>query len=290
MNTIHGGAAGGPAPPFHLTQELVESQPQALQDDLRALRPQRRGVVDVYALTFAPDADAEVFRRESALVAGVMETRFDAHGRTLQLASHRDEAPRPAWATAVNLQRAIRRMAAVMNRDEDILFIHLTSHGARNGELAPSFWPLHVDPLTPAQLKAWLDDAGVRWRVPSVSACYSGGWLAPLAGDGTLIMTAADADHTSYGCGRRSALTFFGRAMFDEQLRTTWSFEQAHAAARSVITRREKDAGKDDGYSNPQISVGAGIAQRLRVLEAQRAAATRQTRSIASPGSPLPKP
>mgnify|MGYP000623762907 CR=1 FL=1 len=24
-------------------------------------------------------------------------------------------------------------------------------------------------------------------------------------------MTAADADHTSYGCGRKSELTFFGR-------------------------------------------------------------------------------
>jgi hypothetical protein len=42
-------------------------------------------------------------------------------------------------------------------------------------------------------------------------------------------MTAADADHTSYGCGRLSELTFFGRALFDEQLRKTHSFEQAFA-------------------------------------------------------------
>ncbi|UUZ54811.1 hypothetical protein LP419_01870 [Massilia sp. H-1] len=56
-------------------------------------------------------------------------------------------------------------------------------------------------------------------------------------------MTASDADHTSYGCGRKSPLTFFGRAMYDEQLRTkTRSFAEAHAAARLVIDLREKEA------------------------------------------------
>jgi hypothetical protein len=106
----------------------------------------------------------------------------------------------------------------------------------------------------------------------SISACYSGSWIEPLAGPGTLVMTAADADHTSYGCGSRSDLTFFGRAMYDEQMRMTWSFEAAHAAARSVIARREVEAGKTDGYSNPQIRVGTGIREQLDQLERQRRA------------------
>lgn len=88
-------------------------------------------------------------------------------------------------------------------------------------------------------------------------------------------MTASDSEHTSYGCGRKSELTFFGRAMYDEGMRTTWSFEQAHAAARAVIAQREKDAGKPDGYSNPQIAMGEAIRERLHLLEAQRAAAAR---------------
>ena len=91
-----------------------------------------------------------------------------------------------------------------------------------------------------------------------MSACYSGSWIEPLASPTTLVMTAADAEHTSYGCGARSELTFFGRALFDEQLRVTRSFEQAHAAARAAIERREREAGKSDGYSNPQIRVGEG--------------------------------
>ena len=101
----------------------------------------------------------------------------------------------------------------------------------------------------------------------SISACYSGSWIAPLADDDALLMTAADAEHTSYGCGRLSPLTFFGRAMYDELLRTqTRSFTEAHAKARELILQREQEAGKDDGYSNPQISVGSRIAPMLEAL------------------------
>ena len=154
-----------------------------------------------------------------------------------------------------------------MDPREDVLFIHLTSHGARGGQLATELWPVRPDAVTPASLKAALKDAGIRYRVVSISACYSGSWIAPLADDDALLMTAADAEHTSYGCGRFSPLTFFGRAMYDELLRTqTRSFTEAHAKARELILQREQEAGKDDGYSNPQISVGSRIAPVLEAL------------------------
>ncbi|MED5621202.1 C13 family peptidase [Ideonella sp. BN130291] len=259
-----------PEPQLRLDQTTMEAQPRLLAERLEALQPGRPGVVDLYAITFAPYAEEDVFSRESEMVASVMAQRFDAAGRSLQLVNHVDTLAQWPWATPLNLQRSIRRIAQRMNRDEDVLFIHLTSHGARNGQLAASFPPMAVDEVTPQQLKAWLDEAGIRWRVISISACFSGSWIAPLAGEGTLVMTAADADHTSYGCGRRSPLTFFGRAMYDEQLRgQTRSFEQAHAAVRPVIEQREKEAGKSDGYSNPQISVGAAVREPLRRLEAR---------------------
>lgn len=251
-----------------LTQELMERQPQVLAERLGELQPQRDNTIDVYALTFAPYAHEDVFRRESAMVAQVMEQRFGTTGHTLQLVNHLDTVERLPWATPLNLERAIRHVATLMDKEQDILFLHLTSHGARDGELSAEFWPMTVEPVTPLRLKGWLDAAGVRNRVISISACYSGSWIEPLADDHTLIMTAADADHTSYGCGRLSDLTFFGRAVFDEQLRHhTRSFEKAVEAARPMIERREQDAGKDDGYSNPQISVGPAIRQRLLELE-----------------------
>ncbi len=259
---------------LRLTQALMERQPGLLAERLQALEGQRPGQVDLYALTFAPYAREDVFRRESAMVAEVMAQRFDTGGHTLQLVNHVDTLEQWPWATPLNLERAIRHVARLMDPEEDVLFLHLTSHGAADGELAASFWPMTVETVTPGQLKAWLDEAGIRNRVISVSACYSGSWIAPLAGEHTLVMSAADAEHTSYGCGSVSDLTYFGRAMFDEQLRShTRSFVEAHAAARQVIAQREREAGKDDGYSNPQISVGSAIRERLQILERQLAQA-----------------
>ena len=224
----------------------------------------------MYTLTFAPYQGEEVFRRESRMVSEVMAKRFDAGGRSLQLINHEAEVDKSPWATPRNLQRALAGIARTMDRDEDVLFIHLTSHGAEDGELAANFWPLRVASVTPPDLRRWLDEAGIKHRVISISACYAGNWIAPLAGEDTLVMTASDADHTSYGCGRKSPLTFFGRAMYDEQIRSqTLSFEKAHAAARLIIDKREKEAGKDDGYSNPQIKVGARIRSYLGRMEAR---------------------
>ena len=254
-----------------LTQEIVEAQPQLLEQQLRALAPQRAGIVDLYAISFAPYGGEDVFRRESEMVASVLQQRFNADGRTLQLVNHEHTAQLLPWATPLNLRRAIERVAATMDGDEDVLLIHLTSHGAHDGRLATGDWPpIALDPVTPAELRSWLDAAGISYRVVSVSACYSGSWIAPLAGPNTLVMTASDAEHTSYGCGRRSELTYFGRALYDEQLRHhTLSFERAMAAARPLIEQREIEAGKSDGYSNPQIALGDAVRDQLQRLQHQ---------------------
>ena len=255
-------SAQGPQP-LRLTQTLLEAQAQVQAQALAAIAAHRPGPIDVYTITFAPYAGEDVFLRESQLVADVMADRFDSKGRTIQLVNHRSTIQQWPWATPLNLQRAIQRIAERMDRDKDVLFIHLTSHGGRSGRLSAEFWPLEVEALTPQMLKTWLDQAGIHHRIVSVSACYSGSWIDPLADDNTLVMTAADADHTSYGCGSKSALTYFGRAMFDEQMRKTWSFEAAHAEARLVIDKREHEAGKTDGYSNPQIRVGSAMREQI---------------------------
>ncbi|MBW8463792.1 C13 family peptidase [Acidovorax sp.] len=260
--------AQAPEPvPLALTQAMFEEQQTLWQQQVDALAPERPGVVDVYGLVFAPYADENVFRRESTMVSSLLQERFDAQGRVLHLLNHAETADTHAWATPENLQRAITALAARMDREHDLLVVYLTSHGARNHALAASHWPLQVAPATPEMLRAALDAAGIRNRVIAVSACYSGGWIEPLATDSTLIMTAADATHTSYGCGRLSELTFFGRAVFHEQLRQTHSFTEAFAKAVPLIQQREVEAGKADGFSNPQIRVGKQIAPVLQALE-----------------------
>ena len=254
-------------PTLELSQETFETQQAVWDKAVASLAPQREGVTDVYGLVFAPYADEEVFLRESTMVAGLLADRFDAKGRVLHLVNSPGTSDTYPWATTLNLERAIEALAARMDRENDLLVVYLTSHGASDYKLAASHGPLQVDTVSPGELRAALDKAGIRNRVIAVSACFSGGWIGPLASDTSLVMTAADATHTSYGCGRLSPLTFFGRAMFDEQLRRTHSFEQAFAAAVPVIRQREVEAGKADGFSNPQISVGERIKPLLRGLE-----------------------
>ncbi|HSV48134.1 MAG TPA: C13 family peptidase [Ramlibacter sp.] len=255
-------------PRLQLSQQAFETQQLVWQRAVAALAPERPGVADVYGLVFAPYAGEDVFMRESGMVAQLLAERFDATGRVLHLVNNQATAESQPWATPQNLARAVEALAARMDLEHDILVVYLTSHGASDYRLAAAHPPLEVEPISPGELREALDKAGIRNRVIAVSACFSGGWIGPLGGDRSLVMTAADATHTSYGCGRLSELTFFGRAVFGEQLRQkTHSFEQAFRAAVPLIAQREKEAGKDDGFSNPQISVGEQIRPVLRALE-----------------------
>ena len=261
------GDETAPRPKLELSQEIFEDQQALWRTTLDNLAPQRPGITEVYGLVFAPYGSEDVFLRESTMVATLLADRFDARDRVIHLVNHATTTGSHPWATQLNLERAIAAIGERMDRDNDVLVVYLTSHGASDYKLAAAHPPLDVDTVSPGELRAALDKAGIRNRVIAVSACYSGGWLDPLANDTTLVMTAADATHTSYGCGRLSELTFFGRAVFDEQLRKTHSFEQAFAQGVPLIAQREKDAGKDDGFSNPQISVGEQIKPVLRELE-----------------------
>jgi len=59
----------------------------------------------------------------------------------------------------------------VIDRDEDILFFHLTSHGSRDHRFYLNFWPLQFNPLDPEALRQMLDDAGIkRWLIRAGAA------------------------------------------------------------------------------------------------------------------------
>jgi hypothetical protein len=263
-------------PRMQLSQELFESQSALLQTQLSTLAPHRADTRDLYAIVFAPYASENVFINESKMVSSVLTERFDAKDRLVQLVNHVSTTTTVAWATPLNLQRSIDAMAQKMDKENDVFLLYMTSHGANDFKLAASHWPLEVDSLTPANLAKMLNNAGIRHRVLIISACYSGGWIPPLANDYSLVMTAADATHTSYGCGRKSDLTYFGKAFFGEQLRSTFSFEEAFNKAVPVIEKREKDAGKADGFSNPQISVGAQVNSALSELSQRLAQLPKQ--------------
>ena len=261
-------AAADDLPELTLSQAVFERQQDLLDQALAAVQPARPGRINVYSLVFAPYAQ-DVFLREGRLVDSVLRERFGAQDHSVLLVNHPDTADTLPWATPENLLQSLSTLSQAMDRERDVLVLYLASHGGDDFQLAAQNPPLSVDPLTPLDLRRALDQAGLRNVVVVISACFSGGWVTPLATPTTLVMTAADATHTSFGCGSRSELTFFGRALFDEELRHSYSFEDAFHAAVPRIQKREVEAGKDDGFSNPQISVGAQLRPVLAALARQ---------------------
>ena len=151
-----------------------------------------------------------------------------------------------------------------MKPEEDVLFLFVSAHGDRSHRLSAWQPPLEVAPLTPTALARMLHDSGIRWRVIVVSACYSGGFVEPLRDDNTVVITAAAADRSSFGCEAGRDFTYFGEAYFREALAKTRSFTAAFGLAADIVARQE--AAEKLEPSLPQMWVGRAIAERLKKL------------------------
>ncbi len=241
------------------------AQQDLLARALSELQPERPGVVDVYTLTAGLYAGEDVFMKEVKLIDTLLRQRFDADGRALMLINNAKTVHDTPLASATSLAAALKHIGGLMNVEEDVLVMYVSSHGSQKHELAVDFWPLRLQPVDPPALKKALDESKIKWKVLVVSACYSGGFVEPLQDEHTLIITASSASKTSFGCGHESDATYLATALFDEALRKTHSFETAFEAARKAIRAREQAQGHEP--SEPQIFVGAAIREKLQQVE-----------------------
>jgi hypothetical protein len=249
-------------------EQFLYGQADLLEDSLDRVTPGRPGVTELYSIAFAGSGSQDVFLNEALGVNEIMADLFDAAERSVVLANsekHPGEAP---FATVTALARTLATIAERMDDGEDILFLFLTAHGAPNHALDVSLAPYQFEPLTPERLRSLLDESGIRFRVIVVSACYSGGFVQPLANPDTMVITASRGDRTSFGCRDAEQWTDFGRAFFKEALPATGSFEGALRRARDLVAQREAAAKLTP--SEPQIYVGAAIRERLQALQTQK--------------------
>ncbi len=237
------------------------AQGPLLDAALDALASQRPGHIDMYVLGFGGDADEGAFRNEVDFLPALAAHRFDAQGRALRLVNHAGSADSVPLATVTNLERALAGIGERMDPREDILFLYLTSHGSENHDLYVNQPPLPLRQLTPATLRQALDAAGIRWRVIVVSACYSGGYVDTLSDPRTLVVTAARADRTSFGCGNSANATWFGQAFLIDGLNHTANFRRAFLRARKQVAEREQS--EDYTASEPQWRAGEAISEHL---------------------------
>ena len=260
-----------------VTEDAFYRQPQLLQQQLASLKPGKKGVIDLYFIGVAAYAQQDVFMKEVHSVAKLFEERFGTEGRSLMLINNPATVGESPIASSTSLRLALKRVAEVMDRDEDILFLFITSHGSKEHGASFDFYPMRLKPLEPARLKELLDEAGIRRRVVVVSACYSGSFVDALKDDGTLAIAASAADRNSFGCSNDADFTYFGKAYFDEALRHTYSFSEAFDIAKTAIAERERKESLRS--SDPRMFVGEGIGRAL-----QRFATSRHSAAVTAFG------
>ncbi|MBS7455879.1 C13 family peptidase [Coralloluteibacterium stylophorae] len=249
-----------PAPAFD-PEAVLSAQPALVDAALGRLRPQTPGRIDLFAIGFAGDGNEGVFRNEVDYLARLLAGRFDAAGRTLRLVNAPDTVDRLPLATITNLRRALAGIAGHMDVDEDILLLFATSHGSADHRLYVDLPPLPLAQVSPRMLREALDEAGIRWRVVVVSACFSGGFVDALAAPRTLVITAARADRSSFGCGAEADITWFGDAFLVHGLNRTSSLPEAFRIAREQVAAWEAREGETP--SEPQYVAGRRIEAHL---------------------------
>lgn len=247
-------------------EEVWYAQPELLQRALEGVQPERPDHVDWYFLGVGGVFYQNVFQQETETVRALFDTRFGTTGRSLVLINSDESVTRQPIATRTSIARALHALAAHMDREKDVLFLFITSHGSEEHEIELSYAPLDLAPITPEWLRDVLDETGIRHRVIVLSACYSGGFIPVLKTPDTLVITAADARHASFGCTDDAELTYFGRAFFDEALRREHSLRTAYEAALETIHEREQAEGFEP--SEPQWWAGENMQAELPRLEA----------------------
>jgi hypothetical protein len=240
-----------------------KAQATLLQTQIANLAPPTKGTPAVYALGLAGWAGQDVFLKELDGGLAALAAVLPIQGRSVRLVNSSETLASLPLANQRNFAAAVQAIAAIMNKDEDILLLLMTSHGIQTafGLRLPNET---VVELTPQDVATVLDNAHIKNRVVIVSACYAGIFVPPLANDNTIVLAAADAQHTSFGCAPERDWTYFGDAFFRQSLRPGWDFQRAFDNARVLISGWEM---MDRAVpSNPQAHFGPALVAKLKPI------------------------
>ncbi|SFA76178.1 Uncharacterized conserved protein [Collimonas sp. OK607] len=256
-------------------ETALYNQRTLLDKELEAIAPHEPGKINMYLLAVAGDGSQEVFHRETDFVRKQFDRDFGTRGRSVVLVNSRNTVAQAPMATVTSIRESLNAIASRMDKENDILFLFLTSHGSRDHELSLAQNGMELRNLEAKELGKLLSESGIRWKVVVVSACYAGGFIAPLKDEHTMVITAARQDRTSFGCSDDNDFTYFGKAFFQKSLPGSASFSDAFDKAKALVTTWENDditaAGKSGEvvHSEPQIYHTALIDQYLKKWRAQ---------------------
>jgi len=255
--------------PLALSQDTADAQRQLVNAQIARFPLDANASSRVFFVGFAGYGEERVFAEEIKLAARRVGEIYGSAARSVLLINDRRDLKTYPLASVSSLRYTLKSLGAVMNRDDDVLFLALSSHGSRDATIEVSNEGMTAQTLSAQTLAELLADSGIRWKVIVVSACFSGTFIKPLADDHTIVITAAAKNRSSFGCSDTRELTYFGEAFYRDSLPGAIDLRSAFEAAREDIRQREKDEGFKP--SKPQAHFGELMEAKLREIEQVRA-------------------
>ena len=163
---------------------------------------------------------------------------------------------RTRLASSTNVRNAL----AALGAGSEACLVFVTSHGEEHG-----FYLRPDDRLfSPATFEQALTaGCGSVPTVVVVSACHSGTFINDQTKQpNRIIMTAAAADRTSFGCGADDDYTYYDQCLL-QTLDSVATWRELALGTRSCVQTLERRLGVQQ-ESQPQIFVGAAVAN-LRI-------------------------
>ncbi len=248
-------------------ENMLYQQHVLLDEQLSKIAASRNQEPQLYLVSVAGYGSQNVFMREALSVKKLFDENLGTQNNSIVLINNPETVTQYSIASVTAIQKTLADVGSKMNKENDVLFLFMTSHGAKDFHFSLSLWPYTMNEMTPEVLLKILDDSGIKNRVIVVSACYSGGFVPKLANENTLVMSASRDDRNSHGCSHEAEWTFFGKAYFDEALHETKDFAAAFYKAQEAINKREES--EKLKHSEPQIAIGEKIKPVLEKLREQ---------------------
>ncbi|MFT6907657.1 MAG: hypothetical protein ACJAS1_004341 [Oleiphilaceae bacterium] len=247
--------------PEVVVEELIYSQSQLLEEKLNYLVENNKQKQELYFVGIGGDGSQEVFRRETLYAQDLFAQNFNRPDQSIVLINSRKTYSDYPLATTVSIKKTLEHVAKKMDRDNDILFIYLTSHGSKDHNFYLNQPNLPLSDYSAEALGKVLKSLKIRNKIVVISACYSGGFIPKLDDGDTVVITAAQKDKTSFGCADRNEFTYFGEAYFKEGLAKGLNFFDAFDNATQLVSIWEKE--ESITASEPQILKPKNVTDRI---------------------------
>jgi hypothetical protein len=245
----------------HQAESLLFDQRSKIDEVVQRFDASTGEAPKVFFLGFAGVASQRVFAEEIKLGARIVARRFNVQDRQLLLMNDRRDLTAFPIATVTSLSYGLKLIGQKMNPARDILFLALSSHGSADPELSVINGALDLQQVTGEDLSAALQASGIKRRIIIISACHAAAFIPPLQNPDTIIITAAAADKTSFGCSDDRDLTYFGEAFYRDALRNAQTLQDAFKQAKAAIALRE--AQEHQKASDPQAYFGQELERVL---------------------------